>query len=107
MSRWPFDQQPPVFLSHRVGAHRLVGGRCERLSGLQAEAREVTRADQLAILDLAAARSVLCWGERHSGIRYVSGRATRRQGDLAGRRAGGPLVWVELNRNSVGFIGAL
>ncbi len=38
----------------RITAHRLVRGGRKRLAGAQAEARAVTRADDLVILDLAA-----------------------------------------------------
>ncbi len=47
-----FDQDTTVFDADFEGAGRFVGRRGQRLTGLQAEAREVARTDDLAILDI-------------------------------------------------------
>src|SRR5262249_34624615 len=43
-----------VLLAHAVGAQWLVGGRRERFAGAQAEVREMSWADDLAVLHLGS-----------------------------------------------------
>src|SRR5499433_971277 len=48
------DEEPAVLLAHAVGAQWLVGGRRERFAGAQAEVREMSWADDLAVLHLGS-----------------------------------------------------
>jgi len=48
--RRQLEQHAPALLAYRVGAQRLVGRRCERLAGAQAELRAVARAGDPAVL---------------------------------------------------------
>src|SRR5215469_9517132 len=50
----PLDEQAAILLAHAVGAQGLVGGWSERLAGAQAEMREMSWADDLAVLHLGS-----------------------------------------------------